>query len=164
MDTLDIILLAIALIVAVDGFRKGFLTQATSILSIVLGVKLSVRWATQTCAWLSKYIDASPQVIKLISFAILFIAVAIALKFACILLEKLLKFITLGWVNRLLGVILAILKYLLILALAAWIFKELNSKFAFIKTDFLDDSVIYPWIREFADKVFPSIKELLTNK
>jgi len=164
LDTVDLILIVIGLIVAIDGYRKGFLSQATAILSIFVGVKLSVMCADRLGSWLAGYIDASPQIIKIISFAVIFIAVAILLKLVCLLLEKVLKLIMLGWLNRLLGVFLSVLKYLLIIALIAWVFNAINSKLPIIKTDFLDNSAIYPWIQDFANKVFPSIKELLTNK
>ena len=75
MNILDIILLVCFIPAIISGLRKGFIAQVVAIISIVLGVWLSVKFATLAGSWISQWIEASPQVINIISFAVIFIAI-----------------------------------------------------------------------------------------
>ena len=70
----------------------------------------------------------------------------------------------LGWINRLLGVAFAILKCVLGLGFLAMIFTSANESWHLIKPEVLNDSVLYPIIKNIADNVFPYLKSLLTLK
>ena len=70
----------------------------------------------------------------------------------------------LGWVNRLLGLAFSLMKCFLILGLIILAFNSLNNTFGFVKQEYLADSVLYPFLRNLADSVFPYLKNLLTLK
>ena len=110
MNILDIIILICLIPSLVQGLRKGFISQANAIISIIAGVWASAKFADVLGVQLAEYITASEQVLKIISFAIILIVTFIILGLLAKMLEGLLNLVTLGWVNKLLGGVFAIIK------------------------------------------------------
>lgn len=163
MNILDIILLVCFIPAIISGLRKGFIAQVVAIISIVLGVWLSVKFATLVGSWISQWIEASPQLINIISFAIIFIAVAVLLFTIGKLIEATIKIIMLGWLNKLLGVLFSMLKCILIIGFLIIVFEAINDAFGLVPESYLSDSLLYAPFRDIADSVFPLFKELLSK-
>ena len=162
MSIVDIILLICFIPALISGIRKGFISQVISIVSLIAGVWLSYEFSEPVGAWLSQYIEATESILKLISFIIIMIAVFAVLALVGKLLEGIINFVMLGWVNRLLGMIFSLAKCVLILGLAVLAFNSLNETFGFVKPEQLSGSVLYPIIKDIADSVFPYLKSFLT--
>lgn len=161
MNILDIILLICFIPAVVQGFRKGFISQVIAIISIIAGVWLSVQFASPVTAWLAQYIQGSEQVLKVVSFALIFIAVIAGLALLGKLIEGTVKLIMLGWLNRLLGVIFSLVKAGLIVGLVIMAFCSLNNTFQFVSEETLNQSVLFPHLKNMAYTVFPYLKDLL---
>lgn len=164
MNILDIIILICLVPAVVQGIRKGFISQAISIVSLVLGVWASARFANMVGDWLAQYITASEQVLRVVAFAVILVLVFLVLGLVGKLLEGVLKLIMLGWLNKLLGVVFSLIKCFLILGLVVLAFNSLNATFGFVKPAVMADSVLYPVVKDLADAVFPYLKSLLTLK
>ena len=87
MNIVDIILLICFVPAVIQGFRKGFISQIVAIVSIIVGVWVAFRFALDGSQWLAQYIQGSEQMLKLVSFAIIFIAAIVALTLLGRLLE-----------------------------------------------------------------------------
>ena len=161
MNILDIILLVCFIPAIISGLRKGFIAQVVAIISIVLGVWLSVKSATLVGSWISQWIEASPQLINIISFAIIFIAVAVLLFTIGKLIEATIKIIMLGWLNKLLGVLFSMLKCILIVGFLIIVFGAVNGQFHIVSEKYLAESVMYTAFRDIAYSVFPYFKRLI---
>jgi len=164
MNIIDVIILICLVPAVFQGYRKGFISQAISIVSLVVGIWASARFADMVTAWIAQYITASEPVLKLVAFALILILVFLALGLIGRLLESILNFAFLGWVNRLLGIVFSLLKTLLIIGLVIILFNSLNSNIGLVKPETLADSALYQPIKNLADVVFPFIKSLLTLK
>ena len=164
MNILDAIILICLIPALIQGLRKGFISQAISIVSVIVGIWASAKFADIVTQWVSQYITASEQVLKVIAFAIILVGVFFALGLIGRLLESILKFAFLGWVNKLLGVVFSLLKAFLILGLVIIVFNSLNSTFGLLKPEIIDNSVLYEPVKNLADTVFPYIKNMLTIK
>ncbi len=162
MNILDIILLICFVPALVQGFRKGFISQAIAIISIILGVWMSARFADVVSGWLGQYIQGSEQVLKVAAFALIIIAVIAVLTLLGKLLEKTINLVMLGWVNRLLGVAFSLIKTGLIVGLLIMAFCSLNDTFKFVDKEVLNSSVLFPPLKDLAYSVFPYLKDLLT--
>ncbi len=161
MNILDIILLICFVPALIQGFRKGFISQVIAIISIIAGVWMSARFASLVSAWIGQYIQGSEQVLKVVAFALIFIAVIAVLALVGKLIEGTIKLVMLGWLNRLLGVVFSLLKAGLIVGLVIMAFCSLNDTFKFVSEETLNASVLYPPLKSMAYSVFPYLKELL---
>ena len=161
MNILDIIILICFVPALVQGLRKGFISQIVSIVSILLGVYLSFQFSTALSVWLAQYIEGSEQVLKIVSFALILVGVMAGLTLLSTLLEGFVKFVMLGWLNKLLGVLFSFLKCALIVGLVIMAFNSLNNSFNLISEEELAKSVLYPPLKDLAYTVFPYLKDML---
>ncbi|MBO8456233.1 MAG: CvpA family protein [Bacteroidetes bacterium] len=162
MNVLDIILLICFVPAIIVGIRKGFIAQVFSIISIVAGVWLSFQFSELLSNWIGRWIHASHALLQVIAFIIILILVILAFTALSKLLEATIKIILLGWLNKLLGVVFAILKYVLIIGLLLVAFDWINSEFGLVKKSVLDSSVLYRPLLNAADTIFPYFKGLLS--
>lgn len=161
MNILDIIILICLIPALIQGIIKGFVSQVISIIAIFVGVWASSHFAEMVCQWLSKFITTSGQILEVTAFAVIFIIVFIALILLGKLLEKIIKLVMLGWLNRLLGAVLAIVKWTLILGLVAIAFNAINQTIHLVNPSVFEQSVLYPFLMKAADVVFPFFNKLI---
>ena len=146
----------------IQGLRKGFISQAISIISIVAGIWASARFANIVTEWVSQYITASEQILKIIAFALILVIVFIVLGLLGRLLESILKIVMLGWINKLLGLLFSLLKAVLIIGLIILAFSSLNSSIGLVKPEVIEGSALYEPVKDIAEAIFPYIKNMLT--
>lgn len=162
MNILDAIILIALIPAIIQGLRKGFISQAISIISIVAGIWASARFANIVTEWVSQYITASEQVLKIIAFALILVVVFIVLGLLERLLESILKIVMLGWINKLLGLLFSLLKAVLIIGLIILAFSSLNSSIGLVKPEVIEGSALYEPVKDIAEAIFPYIKNMLT--
>ena len=162
MNILDIILLICLVMALIQGIRKGFIAQAISIISIVVGIWASARFANIVTAWVAQYITASEQVLKLVAFALILVIVFLILGILGKALEGVFRLVMLGWLNKLLGAVFSLLKAGLIIGLLIMAFSSLNETFHLVQESALNESVLYQPLKKLAFEVFPYLKDMLT--
>ena len=163
MGITDIIILVCFIPAVIQGLRKGFVSQAISLVAIFAGIFLAIKFNGVLAPWLSGFIHADEKSIKVISFIVLIIAGILLMKFAGRMLTKLLDFATLGMANRIAGLAFALFEYAIIIGLAISLFDNLNSKLTLVDPQTLTDSPVYMYLKDFAGKVFPYLKELASG-
>lgn len=107
MNGLDIVIIAIITISIAFGLKTGLIKRAFSLLAIVLGLSIASRTYLQSAGILEKVIH-NPNVCKGLSFAIVFILVAIAITVVGRLLRGMVNLLLLGWVDRIGGAVLGL--------------------------------------------------------
>lgn len=160
MNTVDIIILILFVPAFIRGISKGFIDQVVSIVSLILGVWLSWKFSSKVSVLLDPYLEVSQTVLGVISFIIIMIVVVVGLRLLGSALEKLVKFIMLGWLDKILGLTFAILGMALIAGILATLFDSLNVKFHLVSQELLDSSLLYAPIKTIGLTVFPFLKEL----
>ena len=161
MSILDIILIICFIPALINGIRKGFISQVLSLVAMIGGVWLAFEFSSVVSGWLSQYISTNANILHIASFALIMICVFIAIGLICRLLEGILDFIMLGWLNKLLGIAFAFLKTALIVGLVIMLFNSLNDNFHLIQEETLAESVLYGPLKNLAYTVFPYLKEML---
>lgn len=162
MNILDIIILICLIPSLIQGLRKGFISQANAIISIIAGVWASAKFANVLGVQLAEYITASEQILKIVSFAIILALTFLVLGVLSRMLESIVNFVMLGWVNKLLGAAFAFVKGVLILGLILNILTSLSG--SLINSEVFSESALYPVINSIANTIFPYIKALFTLK
>ena len=160
MNILDIIILICLIPSLIQGLRKGFISQANAIISIIAGVWASAKFANVLGVQLAEYITASEQILKIVSFAIILALTFLVLGVLSRMLESIVNFVMLGWVNKLLGAAFAFVKGVLILGLILNIITTLSG--SLINSEVFSESALYPVINSIANTIFPYIKALFT--
>ena len=160
MNIIDIILLILLAVALIAGFRKGFVKQVISLAVLIVGAWLSTRLATEVSQWLVALLKYEGAMLNIVSFILIFLAVAILLNLIGKLIEKILKITMLGWLNRLLGMIVSVFKIAILLGIAVYLIDSLNNILGFIPEEDIASSQLYAPIKGVAETLFPFIKSL----
>ena len=158
MATLDIILLICFLPGIIRGLSKGFLEQALSLGGIFLSVWAAFKFSTVVCGWLKPYLSLSETTLSVVAFALILVAVCLAVLIVAKLLTKVLEMSMLGWLDKVLGLAFALVVNALLLGVFIILFDTLNLKFGFVKPEVLDASIVYTTLRDLSYLVFPYLK------
>ena len=161
MNIIDIIIVICCIPPLVKGISRGFVSQAASLLALILGVWLSFKFSVPVGEWLKEYLELPGTVIHVVSFALILTAVVLGLNLLAGMVENVLEFVMLGWLNSLLGAVFALAKAVLALGLIFLLLTTLNSTLELIPGKYFDESVLYEPVKNIADIVFPYIKELI---
>ena len=109
MNILDIIIIAATIFFLIRGVFRGFIREIASLAGVVLGIWLANVYHVQMTGFLKRFI-ASEKFLSLMAFALIFLVVLVLCNLAGWALKKLFQKILLGWVDRMLGAGLALVK------------------------------------------------------
>ena len=160
MGTIDIVILACFLPAIFIGLKNGLIRQVVGLAVVILGIWLAVRFSDVVSAWMSARFTMEPFWAKAISFVMIFVAVALVLNLIGKLLEKVLNIAMLGWLNRLLGMVVAIGTGALIIGTLIYLTDAANNLLGFIPKEQIEQSRFYKPLLELVQTVFPYLKQL----
>ena len=158
MATIDIILLCCFIPGIIRGLSKGFLEQALALAGIVLSVWAAFHFSSLVCAWLKPYVNISETMLNVVSFALILVVISLAVLLVAKLLTKVAELAMLGWLNKILGLVFALAVNALVIGVFIVLFDTINAKFAFVKPEVLDASIVYTSLRDLSYIVFPYLK------
>lgn len=161
MNIIDIIIVCCCVPAVIHGLSKGFVSQAFSLVALILGVWLSFKFSNAVGEWLVTYIDLPSTVIHVIAFALIMLVVTLITHLAGKAVEGVLKVVMLGWLNKLLGIVFALLKAVLIIGLVIILFEAINNTFPIVPSKTMEESIFYGPVKDLANLIFPYLKELI---
>lgn len=164
MSTVDIIILICFILALAEGFTKGFISQLSALISLILGAWLSFRFAGTVCEWLKPYLEVPEQVLYIISFGLILTVVLLGMFMISRLILSLVKLVMLGWLDKLLGVFFALLKAALLIGILIILFNTINTKMNLVREEVLQESKLYGPLKDLAYTIFPYLKELLMKQ
>jgi membrane protein required for colicin V production len=113
MNILDIIIIILLIFLIVRGVMRGFVGEVASLAGVILGFWLAVRFMADLNEYLKpNFPDLS--ILPIICFALIFLAALVVCNLIGWGLKLLFKKTALGWIDRILGGGLAVLKGVLI--------------------------------------------------
>lgn len=161
MTVIDIIILILLALAVFKGIKDGLVRQVGGIAGLILGIFLAGRFSSLLSGWLHQWLDASENVVKAISFAVIIILVCLCMYFLGRLLEKIIKITTLGWINRLLGVVLSVCTVVLLIGAVISLIEYVNTTwFVIVPPERMAESKSVQIISSITDAVFPYLKQL----
>lgn len=116
MTYLDYILLAVLAVFFVKGIFKGLIRQVMSLAGMIAGLVLAWKFYPVIAVWGVK-LGIHQTISMIISFAIIYVLVIVITRLLTKLLDKTIKFLFLGWINRLAGGIFGLAEGLLLIVI-----------------------------------------------
>ena len=105
----------------ITGISKGLVEQLVSLASLFVGVWAAFRFSTVIAEWLNGFLQLDQKIVNIAAFALTVILAVLLLTLLGKLITKTLKLAALGWANRLLGLVFALLKAALIIGLLIFV-------------------------------------------
>ncbi len=162
MIYIDLIVIVVLLYAFLKGFSNGLVNELASFFGLLIGAIISYSFSDDLSKIIDDYVEIDEQILNILSFIILFISTSVLFTFAGKSLTKLIKYISLGTINRLLGGIFSSLKFLIIIVSISMVinyFSELLD-IKIIPSDQANKSTVYPILISIGDLLL----EFLNNK
>jgi len=149
LNIVDLIILGILLIFIYGNYRKGFTNAVFSFIAIVAAIYGAFRLYPDVAVYLRKYID-SPDMAAILSFALLFLAISLAVNYISKLLGKSIDSMSLGWLNSALGGAIGFAKGFVLVGVVVYVLSSLNYPVG--KRQF-SESRFTPYVTQYFTKV-----------
>lgn len=157
MNWLDIVILIPLLWGLYKGFSKGLIMEAANIVAFALAVFLSVQLGDFTERFIRKTFDVHWDYLPVVSFAIIFIGVLIAVFALAKLLAKLIEGASLSFLNKILGGLFGCFKFALILSVLFFMLDAIQADYGIIPQEHKKGSLLYEPIAVVAPASIPSL-------
>ena len=154
MNYLDRILGICLLWGAIKGFKNGLIIETASLVALFLGIYGALRFSFYTSDLLANKFHMTTRYLNLISLTITFVAIVIFVHLLAKALDKLIKAIALGFINRLTGVLFGITKVAFILSLLLLLVNAIDRKTHFLPQEKVQESFLYKPISGLAPTLF----------
>lgn len=159
MSFIDIVLGGLLCYSFYKGIRNGLFVELASLLSLILGIYIAIKFSDVIKAILSGWVHWNPYTIQVIAFILTFIIVVIGIYWLGKFLTNIADFAFLGWINSLGGGFFRVLKTVLIISVFLTIFEKMNYHNYLAKKETLDKSIFFNPIQKVAGFIFPSIEK-----
>ncbi len=152
------IIIAIAFIFAViKGYQQGLIVALFSVLAFIIGLAAAIKLSAVVAGYIGKAVKVSDQWLPVISFAVVFLIVVLLIRLGAKLIEKSVKFVMLGWINRLGGILLFTVLYILIFSVLIFYAEQMG----LIKPETKNASVTYSYIQPWGPKVIDGFGKII---
>lgn len=139
------------------GFSKGLINSLATLAALILGIIGAIKFSGATSVFLAKNLNIGTTYLPMVSFAITFIGIIIAIHFLARIIDKLLSAVALGGINRIAGAIFGLAKYGFIISVILIILNYIDNQVHFLPKEKTEKSLLYEPVAQFAPTVIPYI-------
>lgn len=164
MNILDIIILIILAWGAFRGFTQGFILQIVTFIALIIGVWASIAFSGIMSEFLSAKMGITGKYLPVLSFVLTFVLVVFVAHLIGMLLTRFIEIASLGWLNRLGGVMFGVLKMAFIVSVLLTIQNRIKEKIHIIPEKQIQSSILYKPVSAIAPSIFPHLRSLELDK
>lgn len=161
MNYLDIIILLPIAFGLIRGFMRGFVRELTSIVGVIAGIVAAKIWAPEFAAKLMTVLEAPDWLGQTLAYVLLFAGVALLFKVVSRIVQRFLKAISLGWLDKLAGGFFGAVKWALLLSVVLNMLIIPEQYVKIIKDDAKAGSKLYEPVKSVASTSWEKMKTYL---
>ncbi len=155
MNILDTFILIPILYGAYKGFTKGLIIEVASLVALLLGIYAALKFSQLIEIILVSKLHITSEYVGIIAFAITFIGVIFAIYILARFINRILKAISLDFVNKLLGACFGAVKFLLIISIIISVFVKINNNVSIVNHTTIDESLLLKPTMRLSQKIYP---------
>lgn len=110
---IDLIFLVLMVLAIFKGISRGFIVAMFSLLAFIIGLAAALKLSATVAEHLREKMNIGGYWLPVLSFAVVFLCVALAIRWGAALVKKAASIVLLGWADRLAGILLYAIIYLL---------------------------------------------------
>lgn len=163
---IDIIVGILVIMAIIKGLRRGLIVALFSIIAFIIGIAAAMKLSVVVAGYLGDSINISAQWWPVVSFLLVFIVVVVLVRLVANMIEKAVEWSLLGWVNKLGGVLLYVLMYVISFSVLLFFAEQIR----LINKSSIDSSVTYsmvrpwgPWAIDAIGRGIPWFKDMFTE-
>jgi len=140
---MDFILGAFLLFGLFIGLKNGLFVELASIVSFIIGLFIAFKFSYLMRTLLEDHVSWDPNTIQICAFIITLLLVVIGIHLLAKIFTKIADFAFLGWLNRLAGGIVALVKSIILLGILLVLIGKINVDNAIISKEKQEASLFY---------------------
>ena len=161
METIDIIIIVLLVIGLISGLRDGLVKQIAGLAGLIGGLLLGRAFYMPVGEWLGTTFGISAEAAGLTAFILIMVVVPLLFSLVGWLVSKLLSVICLGWINRILGGVVGVLKFALFVGIVITGIEFFDKRDTLVSEKKKEASVLYYPIYDVSGVFFNGIKDEL---
>ena len=161
MQTIDIIISVLLVVGLISGLRDGLVKQVAGLAGLIGGLLLGRAFYMPVGQWLGTTFGISAEAAHITAFILILIVVPLLFSLVGWLVSKILSAICLGWINRILGGVVGVLKFALFAGIVITGIEVFDKHDALVAEEKKEDSVLYYPIYDATSIFFNGVKEEL---
>lgn len=122
---LDIIFIFFILLGVYKGYKKGLIKALFFLLGVIVGCIVGIKFCAITAQYLSKNNFGHSRWLPVLAFFIIFVASIVVASLLAKMIQKSGELLMLGWINRLLGMLLYIFLYTFLCSIIFYFFNKI---------------------------------------
>jgi membrane protein required for colicin V production len=150
---IDILVLVAVIAAVINGLRKGLIIAVFSILAFIVGIAAALKLSAVAANWIGNSTNISSKYLPVLGFIVVFIAVVLLVRIGAKMIEGMVKFALLGWLNKIGGIIFYIILYIVFVSTFLFFAIQLQ----FFSQEEINSSQTYKWIAPWGPWVIDSI-------
>lgn len=155
MNYLDIILLILLLLSAINGFRNGFIEELAGLVALIIGVWAAIQFSAVVGSYLTETFNLDGKYVNILAFIGIFIFVIILINIIGAIVSNLIKAVKLNFINRIAGLFFGVLKGIIILSVFLVVINKIDQDVHLIPVEAKNNSRMFEPVKDFAPSVFP---------
>ncbi len=158
MNYLDIIIAIFLGIAIFTGLRKGLIIELALLVSLIAGMFAGIYLSDFVAEILIEKFGLSAVYTKAVAFTLILIVVIILIRILAKTIEKIVKTVSLGFANKILGALFSLLKMSFLLSMVFFLFNRFDINENLITRQAKDKSLLYQPVSLVAPVCIPKIK------
>lgn len=159
MNYFDYIILLPLLWGAYKGFKKGFVLEVAILFALIVGVYCGFRFSSYAGEWLQHRYQLQSKLVPFCGFLLVFVLILAGVMLFAKLLEGMINSTPVGIVNKIVGAMLGLTKWLLVISVGLYLFTPIDAKYKVLSAETKKGSLLYEPLSAFALFVIPALKE-----
>jgi membrane protein required for colicin V production len=159
MNWVDLVIIVILILSMIMGFINGLVKEVASLAALFLGIWGAIKLSGFTAGKLYDYFDLSGKYVGIVAFIITFGIIVVVIHLLGVLADRIVNAASLGFINRLLGIVFGLLKSVLIMSVFFMILNGIDVRRPFLPHEKIEKSIFYNPITDIVPAIFPIIGE-----
>ena len=145
---LDLVFAVIIILAIIKGYQRGLIAGLFSFVAIIIGLAAAMKLSAVVAGYIGETVKISDKWLPVISFALVFILVVMAVRWIANILQRTIEIALLGWLNRTGGILMYVV--LFITAFSVVLFYAQQVKL--LKPEVIAASKTWPFIQPWGPK------------
>lgn len=154
---LDIIFAVLLVLAVLRGYRQGLIIGLFSLVSIIIGLAAAMKLSTVVAAWIGSAVKVSEEWLPLVSFIVVFLVVLLLIRLGAKAIESAVEVVMLGWANKLAGVLLYAVIYILVFSVLLFYVEQMQ----LLRPETIHRSVTYSYVQPWGPRVIDGLGSVI---
>lgn len=154
---IDSTLAVLLLIATYKGYKRGLVVGVFSLVAIIVGIAAAMKLSVIATEYLKQYAELKGSWLPMLSFMLVFMVVILIIRLAANAIEEGVKIVTLGWANKIGG----ILFYWMIFLIAYSVILFYAAKLNLFSQSEMDASYTYTYLSPLGPLTIDGFAELV---